>query len=174
MRSSTITGFKLNNWTTGAKTETLLHKIMSVEIIVNKKIVKGKKSPSADNYSMLLFLIKHQSQSRFTTLVQVHKKEGVWLAACHYSYKTILNWARYFFNSKSLTMALEGNWEFKARNVCCQKIIECDRLDVMEDDANAYVNIFISKDQQQVLALDDTTVSEETWLKQGLPTPFHM
>ena len=62
----------------GKKTETLLHELMVVDIIIDKKIVKCKKiAPSMDDYSMLSSLINHQSLSRFTTLVPIFQKDGV-------------------------------------------------------------------------------------------------
>ena len=71
----------------------------------------------------------------------------------------------FFCNSEYLTAALEEDWEFKARNVLSLvEKIECDRLDVMEDEVNAEVRMFISRDQQRVLALDDSALSEETQL----------
>ena len=42
----------------------------------------------------------------------------------------------------------------------------------MEDEANSEVEVYISKDQQRVLALDDNiTVSDETRLTKGDASP---
>ena len=65
IRSTTISGLQLNNWTSSAKDHTLL---LAVESIVDKKIVKGKNPPhSEEGYFMLSFQIKLQKQSPFTT-----------------------------------------------------------------------------------------------------------
>ena len=43
MRSTIISGVQLKKWVNSKKTGTLLHECMSVESIIEKKIVKGKK-----------------------------------------------------------------------------------------------------------------------------------
>ena len=48
---------------------------------------------------------------------------------------------------------------------------ERNRLDLMEDEANAEVQIYLSKDQQWALAMDGDNVPEETCLTKGDKAP---
>ena len=79
----------------------------------------------------------------------------------------------FFCNSTALTEALEGEWDYKKRTfLSSEEKIEGDRLDAMEDEANAEVEVFISKDHQRALTLDDDTIiSEETRLTKGDRAP---
>ena len=65
-----------------------------------------------------------------------------------------------------------GSWGFKKRIFMTQEEkIEFERLDEMEEQMNAEIEIYISKDHQQVLAIDKDEISEETRLTKGDAAP---
>ena len=67
---------------------------------------------------------------------------------------------------------MEGDWDFKTRKfLSADEKEELDRLDEMEDAALAEVDVFVSKDQQKAMALDEDDISEETRLTKGDKTP---
>ena len=54
----------------------------------------------------------------------------------------------FFWNSETLTAALDGYSDFKSLNfLSFKENIKYDQLDIMEDEANVEVEICISKDQ---------------------------
>ena len=78
----------------------------------------------------------------------------------------------FFCSSNALTEALEGEWNYNSRSfLTSAEKEERTRLDFMEDQANAEVQEFISKDQQQALALDSDVFSVETRLTKGDAAP---
>ena len=175
MRSTVVTGVQLNNWADSTKTTTLLHALMSVESIVAKKIVKGKKTSSF--FGRLFYAIIPDKKRKSVTFYysRANFKEGRSVARGmplfirdHFKLDPA-----FFCSSEALTEALDGVWDNKKRFfLSSEEKIEGDRLDDMEDQANAEVAVFISKDHQRALTLDDDTViSDETRLTKGDKAP---
>ena len=90
IRSYAITGVQLNNRAHGKKIETLLHKLMAVDSMVDKKIGKVKIAPYAGNYFMPLYWTKHQSWLLSIILVPILQKARVWLAECCFLLEIVL------------------------------------------------------------------------------------
>ena len=82
----------------------------------------------------------------------------------------------FFCTSDALTTALNGEWDFDSRQfISAEEKIESDKLDLMESEAQAEYEPFLSKDQQMVMALPNDKISVETRLTKGdaAPPPAH-
>ena len=175
MRSTVVTGVQLNNWADSAKTNTLLHELMAVESIVEKKIVKRKTTTSFRG--RLFYAIIPDKKKKCVTFYysRANFMEGRSVArGMPLFIRDHLKLDPSFFcNSSALTEALEGDWDFKQRKfLSAEEKIEGDRLDEMENEANAEIEVYISKDHQRALTLDDDSfVSEETRLTKGDAAP---
>ena len=78
----------------------------------------------------------------------------------------------FFCDSEFLAEVFQGEWCYSKRTFLSpDEKEERDRLNTMEDHANAEIQIFISKDQQIALAMDTDDVSVETRLTKGDAAP---
>jgi hypothetical protein len=67
---------------------------------------------------------------------------------------------------------MDGDWDYATRKfLSAQEKLEVDRLDDLEDEANAEPVVYISKDHQRALALDTDEVSVETRVTKGDAAP---
>ena len=83
MRSTVVTGVQLNNWADSAKTNTLLHELMAVESIVEKRLSKGRRQhPFEDAFFMPSFLTRKRNVLPFTILASTlwRQKCSPWYA----------------------------------------------------------------------------------------------
>ena len=173
---TTISGIGLSNWANGDKTSTLLRELMSVESITKKKIMKGKKS-STFLGRLFYAIIPNRANKTVTfyfTKANALEGRGVARGLPHFLRDYFHLDPAFFCNSTALTEAMEGDWTLTTRKfLSAQEKMENDRLDDMEEEANAIPEPFISKDHQQALAIDDDEVSIETRLTKGdeAPTP---
>ena len=174
IRSTTISGVQLNNWTSSAKDHTLLRELMAVESIVDKKIVKGKKSSTFRGRLFYAIIPDKASKTITFHYSRANSREGRSVARGlplfirdHFKLDPA-----FFCSSASLTEALDGEWSLSSRTfLSAEEKIEFDKLELMEDEINAEPEIFISKDHQRALALDDDDFSAETRLTKGDAAP---
>ena len=175
MRSTVVTGVQLNNWADSQKINTLLHDLMAVESIVEKKIVKGKTTTTF--HGRLFYAIipdkKKKSVTFYYSRANFNEGRSVARGMPLFIRDHLKLDPAFFCNSTALTEAMEGEWDYQHRKfLSSDEKIEGDRLDAMEDEANAEAEIFISKDHQRALTMDeDSVVSEETRLTKGDRTP---
>jgi hypothetical protein len=78
----------------------------------------------------------------------------------------------FFCSSTALADALNGNWDFEKREFqTLEEKVEHDRLDDLENEMNAEQEIFISKEHQMAMALDDDIILVKTRLTKGDAPP---
>jgi len=175
IRSTTIHGVQLNNWSSSAKDKTLLHELMHIESITSKKIIKGKTSSTFKGrlfYAIVPDKIMktvtfYYSRANYTEGRSIARGLPLFIRD-HF----ILDPA-FFCTSEAITDALDGDWNFELRKfLSSDERIERENLDLMEDEVNAEPEVFISKDHQRALAMDDDDeVSIETRLTKGDAAP---
>ena len=174
LRSTTISGVQLNNWSSRAKTSTLLRDLMEVESIVVKKVIKGNKAATFRGRVFYAIIPDRTSNCVTFIFTKASFLEGRSIARGLPLF--IRDYFKldpaFFCNSEALTSALEGSWDFATRKfLSADEKIECEHLDMMEAEANAEAEEFISKDQQAAMALDNDDVSTETRLTKGDAVP---
>ena len=172
LRSTVISGVQLCNWSNSTKSSTLHRDLMAIESIVEKRVVKGRKT--ATFKGRVFYAIIPDKKSWVFYFTKANIKEGRSIARGlplfirdHFKLDPA-----FFCTSEALTLALSGEWDYASRKfLSADEKLESDRLDLMEAEANAETEVFISKDQQIAMALQDEDISVETRLTKGDAAP---
>ena len=175
IRSTTIHGVQLNNWASRNKDKTLLHELMCTESITDKKIIKGKKSTTFKGrlfYAIIPDKVM-KSVTFYYSRANYFEGRSVARGLPLFIKDHFLLDPAFFCTSEAITDALDGDWNFESRRfLSSDERIERERLDLMEDEVNAEREVFISKDHQRALAMDeDDEISVETRLTKGDAAP---
>lgn len=174
IRSITISGIQVCNWADKTNKLTFLRELMSIESLHEKKVIKSKKVTSFKG--RLFYAILPDSKSKTITFYcsKANYMEGRSVARGlplfirdHFKLDP-----EFFCSSTALADALNGNWDFEKREFqTLEEKVEHDRLDDLENEMNAEQEIFISKEHQMAMALDDDIISVETRLTKGDAPP---
>ena len=174
IRSITISGIQVSNWADKTNKLTFLRELMGIESIHEKKVIKGKSSTSFKG--RLYYGIIPDSISKTVTFYcsRANYMEGRSVARGLPLF--IRDYFKlepdFFCSSEALTDALNGDWDFAKREFqTVDEKVENDRLDNLENEMNAEREIFISKEHQIAMALDDDIISVETRLTKGDAQP---
>lgn len=176
LRSTIVTGVQLCNWANSERTSTLHRDLMEVESIVNKQVIKGKTTSSFKG--RVFYAVIPDKKSFIFYYTKANYSEGRSIARGlplfirdHFRLDP-----SFFCSSEALTTALAGDWNYNSRSfLSAEEKVENDKLDLMEAEACAENEQFISKDQQIVMALPDDEFSVETRVTKGdaAPLPAH-
>jgi hypothetical protein len=172
LRSTTISGIQLCNWSNLDKTSTLLRDLMEVESTVEKKVIKSKKTTTFKGRVFYAIIPDKSTFTFYFTKANYH--EGRSIARCLPLFiRDYFNLDPAFFcSSEAIAQAMEGEWDFQTRTfLSATEKIEEDKLEGLECLALAEKDSFISKDQEAVLALADDDVSIETRVTKGDAAP---
>ena len=148
---------------------------MTVKIIVEENIVKGKKKDTFRG--QLFYTTIPDSPSKAVTFyyTRVNYTEGrsVVRALSLFIRDYLKVDPTFFLDLEAITSALNGEWDYATRKfMSTEEKMECNRLDTMKDEVNAEVEVYISKYQQRAFVLNnDTAVSDKTRLTKGGAAP---
>ena len=173
LRCTTISGVRVNNWATSDKSSTLLQSLMTVESITDKKIV-GKSDKIFKGKLFYAIIPDRITNSVTFYYTRANYSEGRSVARGLPLF--IRDFFRispsFFCDSIFLSETHHGEWDFATRKfLSSDEKEENDRLNFMEDNANAEVQVYISKDQQIALAMDTDDISVETRLTKNDAAP---
>ena len=174
LQSTTVYGINISNWSNAEKSSTLLEELIKVESIKEKTVIRGKATKKF--FGRLFYAIipnkKHKSVEFYYTKANSSEGSSVARAIPLFIRDFYKKAPEFYCDGTSIQAAMEGDWDFKTRKfLSADEKEELDRLDEMEDAALAEVEVFVSKDQQKAMALDEDDISEETRLTKGDKTP---
>ena len=134
---------------------------MKLESITEKKVVKGKSNKSF--YGRLFYAIipdrSNKSIEFFYTKANSNEGRSVARGLPLFIRDYYKKPPGFFCDSDFIQSTLDGDWDLEKRNfLSSDEKEERERLDEMEDAAIAEVQMFVSKDHQQAMALDSDTV----------------
>ena len=172
LRSTVVTGVQLCNWSNSSKTSTLLRDLMEVESITSKKIMKGKSTTSFKGRVFYSIIPDKNSSTFYYTRANFNEGRSIARGLPLFIRDHFKLDPAFFCSSDTLTTALEGEWDYATRKFqSAAEKIESAKLDLMECEAIAEVEQFISKEQQLAMATDKDDVSVETRLTKGDAVP---
>ena len=174
LQNTTIYGAQLNNWASSSKTETLLEVLMKVESITSKKVIKGKSTKTFRGRLFYAIIPDKSSRSITFYYTKANSSEGRSVArALPLFIRDFFKLPPDFFcDGDFIQSSTDGEWDATKRTfLSSDEKEEIDRLDDMENMAIAEVEVFVSKDQQKAMAMDDDDISEETRLTKGDRAP---
>ena len=174
LQSTIIYGAQLSNWANSSKTSTLFEELMRLTSITEKSVIKGN---SKKKFQGRLFHAIVPDQINKTVefyYTKANSSEGSSVARAlplfirDYYKKS----PDFFCDSELVRSALEGEWNFSSRRfLSADEKEENQRLEEIEDAALAEVEIFISKEQQKLMATDKDDISVETRLTKNDKSP---
>ena len=175
LRCTTISGVRMNNWANSTITSTLLQSLMAVESITDKKVLNTKSAKVFKG--RLFYVIIPNKRDKYVTSYYTCANYDEGRSVARGLPLFIKDFSKidpvFFCDSGFLAESFQGEWCYSARTFYLQmkKRKGIDRLNTVEDHANAEIQIFISKDHQIALAmgLDDALV--ETRLTKGDAAP---
>ena len=174
LQSTVIYGAQLSNWANSSKTSTLLEELMQLTSITEKSIIKGNSTKKFFGRLFHAIIPDQNSKTVEFFFTKANSSEGSSVARAlplfirdHYKKSP-----DFFCDSAFIQNVLEGEWSYASRKFySAEEKEERNRLDEMEDAALAEVEIFVSKDQQKAMAIDEDDVSDETRLTKNDKTP---
>ena len=148
---------------------------MAAESIFDKKISKGKNPQPSEAAFFYAIVPDKMTKSVTFYFTRANTVEGRGLARG----LSLFIWdyfkldPSFFCDSCAITVALDSKWNYTERKfLSVEEKMEMYRLDQMEDEVNADPEIYISKDQQRVLRLDNyDEVLAKTRLTKGDVVP---
>ena len=172
LRSTVVTGVQLCNWSDSDRTSTLHKSLMDVQSIVEKTVVKGEKTTKFKGRVFYAIIPNKNSYTFYYTRANSDEGRSIARGLPLFIRDYFKLDPAFFCTSDAITSALAGDWDYESRKfLSAAEKIEADKLDLMEIEALADHDPFISKDQQLALALSSDDVSEETRLTKGDAAP---
>ena len=174
--SSTIAeGVNVTNWADGSKEHTLHRQLMAVESIYDKTVInsKSKKKFRGRLFYSIIPNQRTKSVTFYFSKANAQEARGVARGLPLFIRDFFKLDPSFFCSSESLTIALEGFWDYSKRIfLTAEEKDETEKLDNLESELTAQREIFISKDQQRAMAQDGGTImSEESRLTKGDVAP---
>ena len=110
LRSTTITGIQLCNWSNSDKTSTLLRDLMEVESIVEKKVIKSKKNTTFKGRVFYAIIPDKEAFTFYFTKANFHEGRSIARALPLFIQDYFKLNPAFICRSGSIAQALEGEW----------------------------------------------------------------
>ena len=158
LKSVTVHGIQVNNWTSKQHRHTLFRQLMMVESLYDKQLVSSSKSKATFKGRLFYAIIPHLKSNKATfyyTAANYGEGRSVARGLPRFIKSYFGLDPKFYCSSEFVASAKQGNWSHSRRSfLTADEKMEAKKLDVLEDMVTATKPVFISKDHQRALAMN--------------------